>query len=185
MLSSISSELRRELLIGKITAPHGLKGAVRVQVLSDQPERFLELTSCLLLAQDESVLGEIDLESVSYLSPGMALLVLAGISDRQAAEKLRDHWLAVPRDQAIVLPQDRWFICDLLGCAVYDQDKGLLGRLTDVLQLHANDVYVVSQEGQNDLLVPILQHVLQKVDILERRIDLNLPDGLYEIYRKD
>ncbi len=157
---------------------------MRVQVLTEDPARFLDLASCLLLDQDETVLGEVNLASASLKSPALALVRLAHITDRAAAEKLRGLFLAVPREQAIELPEGRWFICDLVGCAVYDQARGLLGVLSDVLQLSANDVYVVSSQGEKDLLIPVLEQVLLEVDLAGRRIDVRLPEGLYEIYRK-
>ncbi len=183
-LSKADTGLRQELIIGRITGPHGLKGAVRVQVLTDQPERFLTLTSCLLLDQSEKLQKKIELTGSSLKSPGLAIVSLADLTDRQAAEKLRGCWLAVERSAAISLPADHWFICDLVGCQVYDEKIGLLGQLSDVLQLSANDVYVVSSPGEKDLLVPVLKQVLRQVDLAGRRIDVALPEGLYEIYRQ-
>ena len=116
-------------------------------------------------------------------SPEQLLIKLNGIDSRDQAEALRGHLLAVRREDAVKLPPDHWFICDLLGCAVYDATEGYLGDLADIMQNTAQDVYVVRLPGQPDILFPALKTIIQKVDIPGRRIDISLTEGLYEVYR--
>jgi 16S rRNA processing protein RimM len=72
----------------------------------------------------------------------------------------------------------------LLGCEVYDEIHGSLGFLKDVIQNSAHDVYLVRKSGQADILIPVLKTVVKEVDIDNRRIEVVLPDGLFEIYRQ-
>ncbi len=157
---------------------------MRVQSLTDDPDRFLALADCRLLAPDETELGCV---AVSFARPqkgSQVIMQFKGYADRLAAETLRGCLLAVDRAHAVRLPADRWFVCDLIGCEVYDDQRGCLGTLREILQHTAQDVYVVSQEGQPDLLFPALKLILRQVDITGRRIDVHLPDGLFEIYRE-
>ncbi|MEA4888282.1 MAG: ribosome maturation factor RimM [Clostridiaceae bacterium] len=172
------------LLAGRITAAHGLDGEVRVQSLTTDPNRFNELKDCFLVSADEKQRQAVSIESVR-LTPDRILIKLAHIDDRTAAERLRGCFIAVNRRQAVALPPDSWFICDLIGCGVYDMKRGYLGVLSDVLQPSAQDIYVVRLDGVPDLLFPALKSILIRVDIAEKRIDINLPEGLYEVYREE
>lgn len=156
---------------------------MRVQALTDDPNRFHDLKACLLLAADEKMLGHVTIQAVRPQNNGMVIVQFREHPDRTAAEALRGCLLAVERSQAVRLPADRWFVCDLIGCAVHDDREGCLGTLSDILQHTAQDVYVVRQSGAPDLLFPALKQILRKVDIAGRRIDIHLPDGLFEVYR--
>ncbi|MBP8989888.1 MAG: 16S rRNA processing protein RimM [Clostridia bacterium] len=175
--------LRKYLIVGQITAPHGIDGAVRIKSMTDDPERFCKLKNCFLLNQEEQVVKVVMIQSASF-QKNRILVHLAGCESRAKAESLKDHYLAVSRDQAIPLPPDCWFICDLIGCAVFDEQDGYLGKVSEILQSPAQDVYVVAKEGEPDLLFPSLKSILRQVDLKARRIDVRLPDGLFEIYRE-
>ena len=84
---------------------------------------------------------------------------------------LRDHYICVDREHAVKLPEGRYFVVDLIGCTVSDTNGNDLGKLTDVLETGANDVYVIS--GEKNLMVPALKKLLHKVDIENKHIDLD------------
>jgi 16S rRNA processing protein RimM len=174
--------MRDILHIGKITGAHGLNGEIKVFALTDDPARFSDLHECLLVTSDEKSRVPATATGARFFHDTV-LLKLKGIDDRSAAEKLRGLLISVTRDQAVALPPDTWFICDLIGSQVYDQEHGLLGELVDVLQTTAHDVYTVRLPGARDLLFPVLKSVLRQVDLAAHRIDVQLPAGLYEIYR--
>jgi len=176
--------LRPVLIIGKIGRAHGLQGEVRIQPMTNDPGRFCELNECLLVSPDEKILKEARCASARVF-PEQVLLRLQGYDTRESAETINGWLLAVKRENAVSLPEDTWFICDLLGCSVYDERRGLIGELADVMQNAAQDVYVVRMPGQQDLLFPALKIIIKNVDLQERRIDVQLPDGLYEVYRGD
>jgi len=91
----------------------------------------------------------------------------------------------VARETAFECPEGSGFVCDLIGVAVFDEQKGALGTLKDVMQQTAQDVYVVASPGQPDLLFPAAGGFIRKVDLVARRMDVSLPDGLVEVYRPD
>jgi 16S rRNA processing protein RimM len=182
--SAVKSDapLRKVLHIGKIVRTHGLRGEVKVLPLTNDPDRFCQLHECLLLSPDEKQCSNILLEGVKVV-PDQIIIKLAGIDNREQADGLRGWLLAVRREQAVRLPPDQWFICDLIGCNVYDETGGWLGELVDILQNSAQDVYTVRLPKQPDLLFPAAKAILRQVDIIGRRIDICLPDGLYDVYR--
>ena len=178
-----ASHTPRDILhIGKIVGVHGLAGELKVQPLTDDPKRFSDLENCLLVSFDEKTRITAKITGVRFFKD-QVLLQLADVSDRSAAEKLRGMLISINREQAVALPPDTWFICDLMGCDIHDAALGYLGRLTDVLQNAAHDVYTVSKTGEKDLLFPALKTIILKVDLDGRRIDVRLPEGLFEIYR--
>lgn len=110
------------------------------------------------------------------------LLTLKGIDTRDKAEALKNAYLSVPRSEAIALPEDRFFIADLIDCAVFEETGEYLGKITEVYQPGGNDVYeVVNDEGKT-MLIPALKHVVLFVDINTKKIIVRLLPGLKEVY---
>lgn len=178
-----SKTLRDILHIGRIIGAHGLKGELKILPLTDDPKRFLSLEDCLLVSDDETERVPAHAEGARFFND-QVLLTLKGVSDRTAAEKLKGYLVSVTREHAVALPPDTWFICDLLGCEVFDRHHGHLGQLKDIQSGTVQDVYVVAQAGQKDLLFPARKTILKNVDLDLRRIEVDLPDGLFEIYRE-
>lgn len=173
---------RNYLHIGRIIGAHGLSGELKVWPLTDDLSRFARLRECLIETPDEKNAQPAQAAG-ARLTREHVLLRLQGISDRTAAETLKGHWISVTREHAITLPPDTWFVCDLIGCQVFDTEHGYLGHLTDVLPTAAHDVYTVSLPPAKDLLFPALKTILLSVDVIAKHIDVKLPNGLYEIYR--
>jgi len=118
--------------------------------------------------------------SVKYFK-NTVILKLKEINDMEAAEALKESMIIIDRKNAIKLPKDRFFICDILGCEVYDSELGLLGKIDDILQLGSNDVYVVKgHEKYKEVLVPALKDVVKNIDIEAKKIDVVLPEGLLD-----
>ncbi|MGI6298026.1 MAG: ribosome maturation factor RimM [Saccharofermentanales bacterium] len=168
--------------IGRITAPHGVLGEVRVMPLTERNERFAGLRECYLTSPDETEHRLVKLKNTRE-QPPFILVTVEGITNREAAEKLRGWFLSVDRENAIELPPGKWFICDLIGFTVIDKHNGELGKLKDINQQTAQDVYVVAQKGQPDLLFPAAADFIIKIDPEAKRIDTALPAGLVELYR--
>jgi 16S rRNA processing protein RimM len=176
--------LRPYLVVGKITAPHGVNGAMRVLSMTQDNQRFHDLKDAYLLDARDQMLRSVTVDSAHLGVKQRVIIRIAGITNRTEADELRNLYLAVNRNQAIELPPDSWFVCDLVGSSVFDEHEGFVGRVQTILQLAAQDVYVIEQEGEPDLLFPAIQSIIKKVDPAHHRIDIDLPEGLYEIYRK-
>lgn len=154
--------------IGFVQRAHGVGGALKVQPLGSDPARFMPLKS--VTVERGGVFAEYAVTEVQVRAQTV-YLALEGVGDRNAAERLRGAYICVPRAEAVRLPADTYFICDLVGCRVTDTSGQDWGVITDVLQTGANDVYVV--QGQKELLVPALKRVLRSVDIDGKHILLD------------
>lgn len=171
--------MTKYLEIGKIVNTHGVKGILKVLPLTDSPERFRALELVYAGIDDESLLSY-TVESVS-LKNNFVLVKLKEINTVEQAELLKNSFLKVDRANAVKLPEDSFFICDIIGMEVIDLDsREIYGILADVLKTGSNDVFLVKKEGMKDLLVPALKSVIRSVDFEKKRIEVTLPEGLLD-----
>ena len=160
--------------IGQITNTHGLKGEVKVRPFTESPKRFEKLK--FILIDFNGDLKKFEIESVRYQKEDIVLLKLKGIDVIEDAEKLKNLYIKIPRSEAKETKIDEFFIADLIGCEVYD--KELIGVLDDVFTAGGSDVYVVKRDGKKDLLIPAIKSVIKKIDVENKRIDVEIPRGL-------
>lgn len=133
--------------------------------LTDDNGRFIGIEHAYL-EKGESY-ERVSIKSVS-VQPDAVYLELKGTTTRDEAERLRDLYLCVDRAHAVKLPDNTYFIADLVGCSVKDSSGREYGILTDVLKTGANDVYVI--EGRQKLMVPALKKLLLQVDTGKKSI---------------
>ena len=101
-----------------------------------------------------------------------AYITLEGVNDRNGAEALRGVLLYVRREEAVALSEDENFICDLIGCVAYDKKGERIGKLREVLQPGANDVYIFDT-ARGEMLLPALRRVVLEVDVQNARMVLD------------
>ncbi|HEV2471784.1 MAG TPA: ribosome maturation factor RimM [Chthonomonadales bacterium] len=162
------------LTIGHVAAPFGRLGEVRVRPDTDFPDRFLKLRHICLRPPG----GEARLMHVESARPhkGNILLKLRGIESIDDAETLRDAVVQIRSEEAVALPQNEYYIHDLIGCKVVCDSGRALGTLTTVLQGRANDVYVIGR-GKEEILLPAVREVVKEVDLPGRRIVVSPAPG--------
>lgn len=163
------------LRTGLITKPHGVQGAFKVMPLCDDASRFKTLSDAYIERDGAYTPVKVVRAGVA---PDMATIWLEGVETRDEAEALRGAYLCVDRAHAVKLPEGRYFVADLIGCEVFDTEGAGYGRLTDVMETGANDVYVIN--GEKELLIPALKKLLNTVDVENKRIVLNA-DVLREV----
>ncbi len=168
------------IVIGKITSAHGIRGEVKVYPLTDDPKRFLSMKDCHISGEDGVPVSDSSVEN-ARIDKTMVIVKLEGVNDRNAAEALRDKYLSVDRADA-VKDDDSFFIVDMLGMTVIDDERGELGTISDVFETGANFVISVRRKGKKDLLIPFLKAVCYDTDIESSVMKVKLPEGLYEIY---
>ena len=153
--------MKKFLTIGEITKPHGIKGEVKVFPLTDDIQRFKKLKRVFIDGQEVKI---------SYVTVGhdRAILRLEGVDSVEDAEKLRKKLLVVPREEAVKLEEDSYFIEDLKDCTVYDEEGLELGKVADVIQTGANDVYWIKKP--KELLIPAIRDVVLSVDVEAEKI---------------
>jgi 16S rRNA processing protein RimM len=162
------------LSIGQIINIHGFRGEVKVYPLTNEISRFNKLKEVYI--EENSQLVKYEVERVKFLS-NTVVMKLKGIETEEAAKKLRNFYVKVDRKSAVKLPKHTYFICDLIDLEVYDVKGTLLGKVRDVIQTGSNDVYVVGNSGK-DILIPALKDVVKEVDLWNKKIIVDLPEGL-------
>lgn len=169
------------LIIGEITGTHGVRGDISVFPLTDDITRFQKLKECVVTDKTGKVIREVNCIGVKY-AKNRPILNLKEINDMDAATLLKGKNLCVTRQNAVALPDNAYFICDIIGCVAFDDTDTMLGEITDVITTGANDVYVIKREGRKDLLVPAIRNVIKSVDTVAKTVIVSIPEGLIEIY---
>jgi 16S rRNA processing protein RimM len=152
------------VVVGRITRVHGLRGEVSVQVLSDNPDRFVDGAHVFLEDGAELVVH-------SARPNGSRLLVaFEGVADRTAAEALRGKTLVVPESLLPALPEGEYWPHELQGCEVITETGRELGIVRDVVPNPANDLWVAVDERGAETLLPAIRQVIVEVDLESKRI---------------
>ncbi len=173
--SSTDPASEETVLVGRVRRPHGVLGAVIVQNLTDNPERWS--AGSRLLAPPETG-GGLTVERAQ--EHGGAMLVwFEGVAGREAAEALRGAELSVRRDDVPPAPEGTWYEFQLVGCRVHDAAAGELGEVVDVVE-DGGGLLLMVDDGLRRLPVPFVDAFLVRVDLAAGRIDVDLPPGLIE-----
>jgi 16S rRNA processing protein RimM len=174
------------LEIGKIVAPQGLKGEMRVYPTTDFPERFEVAGKRWLLRPGETEPKAVELLNGRYMEgKNLYIIKLEGIENRNQVEELRGCKLVVPESDRPQLGEDEYHVADLINCSVYMQESGeLIGTVVDVIPA-GNDLLEVKlhqhEQKQKTVLIPFVKAIAPVVDLEARKIEITPPDGLLEI----
>lgn len=163
------------LQVGIITSTHGLKGEVKVFPTTDDPDRFKRLKEVLLDTGREK--QPLEIEGVKFFKQ-FVILKFKGIDDISAVEKYRQKGLYVTRENAVRLGRNEYFIADLIGLSVIDEEDAPVGVLKDVLETGANDVYVIEMTDGRELLLPAIKQCVLDVDMEAGRMKVHILEGL-------
>ena len=168
----------RYLVVGQVLGAHGIRGELKVEILTEDPHRFGLLQQVLVGLEDKEPVPWI-LEGYR-LHKGHALLKLQGCDDRTAAEMLRGYYIQVHFEDALPLEEDEYFEHQIVGLQVWTAAGELLGEVAEILYTGANDVYVVrgGSPGRRDILIPAIEDVVLEVDLDGGRLVVELPEGL-------
>lgn len=165
------------LQVGIISSTHGIKGEVKVFPTTDDANRFRKLEEVLLDTGRERL--SLQIEGVRFFKK-FAILKFKGYDSINDIEKYKGASLLVQRKDAVKLQRDEYFIADLIGMEVANEDGSFRGVLKDVLKTGANDVYVVSRESGSDVLIPAIRDCVLSVDLSAGRMKVHLLDGLLD-----
>ena len=166
------------LRVGVITTTHGVRGEVKVYPTTDDAERFLELEEIWLDTGKERF--PLKIQNVKFFK-NMVILKFEGYDDINAVQAWRQKDLLVTREQAVELQEDEYFIGDLIGLHVEDEEGNALGVLRDVLETGANDVYLVSRPGEKDLMLPAIKDCIREVDLESGIMRVRVLPGLLDL----
>lgn len=165
------------LQVGAITSTHGIRGEVKVFPTTDDPGRFKKLKKVILDTGRER--KELEIEGVKFFKQ-FVILKFKGIDNINDIEKYKGKNLLVSREHAVKLKKDEYFIADLIGMQVILEDGSLFGRLTDVLQTGANDVYCVETDQHGEVLLPAIGECIKNVDVEKGEMTVHILQGLLD-----
>lgn len=160
------------IAVARITTPHGVRGEVKLQPLTDFPHRFAE-TESLLLADGTRMI----LES-ARLQRDTVLAKFKGMDTPEAWIPYRRQELFITEDALMPLPDGQYYIHQIIGLEVVDESGAVQGTVGDVLQTGSNDVYVVKTSDGKEILLPAIDTVVKRIDVPAGRMVVVLPEYL-------
>ncbi|MDO4921509.1 MAG: ribosome maturation factor RimM [Phascolarctobacterium sp.] len=166
--------MNNQIVIGKIVAPHGVRGDIRILPLTEKPEQFLEL-DYLLLADGR----RLTLKHARF-HKRMVLATVAEINSMNEAELLRGQEVLINAGDLPELEEGQFYVADLIGLPVYDEQGAQIGTFKDALTTGSNDVYVIAVPGAKDILLPALKIYVKEINLAEKRIVVTLPEWVDE-----
>ncbi len=166
------------LQVGIITSTHGVRGEVKVYPTTDDPRRFRRLKEVVLDTGREKL--NLEIEGVKFFKQ-FVILKFKGLDNINDIEKYRQKILYVTRKNAVRLQRDEYFIADLIGLKVQDEDGTELGTVKDVIETGANDVYEVEMADGRSLLLPAIKQCILNVDVENGMMQVHVLEGLLDL----
>lgn len=160
--------------IGQIVNTYGVKGELKVYPLTNDIRRFDKVK--IVYIEENQGLYKYEIQHIKYLN-NIVIVKFKNVEDIESAEKFRNKYIKVHRNDAVKLPEDSFFVCDIIGADVFNLDGELLGKVYDVIQTGSNDVFVVKTEDK-EILIPALKTIFKEIDIIKGRMVVELPEGL-------
>ncbi len=162
--------------IGKIVAPFGIRGELKVFSLSDVPDRFVSLKMISVGPEHASYA----IKSVRPYKGDMLLLKLGGVEDANTAEMLRNRDLYIPASELATLPPDSYYQHDILGLVVYRLDNQEVGTITDIWSTGGSDIYVIKGRDGQEILIPAIKEVIKQIDLIRHVMYIDPMKGLLD-----
>ncbi len=169
----------RFLAVGRVSRPHGVRGELRVVLLTDYPGRLGQHAYFYLASPDSpEMVRRYPVEKLRRHKE-VLLLKLGGCDDRTGAEELRGQLVQIPTEEAVPLEEGEYYDFQLIGVKVEAESGESLGQVVEVLKTGANDVYIV-RGSWGEVLLPAVKDVVLKLDIEARQMVVHLLPGLLE-----
>ncbi|SKA76382.1 16S rRNA processing protein RimM [Clostridium sp. USBA 49] len=153
--------MKEFLAIGQIINTHGIKGEVKVYPLTDDIKRFRKVKTAYIDGVCKNIIW-------CKIQSNKVILKIEGIDSIEEAEKYKNKYIEVSRNEAVELSEGEYFIADIIGCKVFDKNNIELGEVYDVIKTGSNDVYWV--KGKKEILVPALKNIILDINIIENKI---------------
>jgi 16S rRNA processing protein rimM len=163
--------------VGKIVNTQGLQGEMRVLSVTDfAEERFKKGNILALFDKKDQFVMDVEIASHRKVK-NFDIIKFKGMYHINDIEKFRDFTLKVREEDLTDLEDGEFYYHEIIGLEVYENDI-LLGRIKEILQPGANDIWVVKRKGKRDLLLPYIPPVVLGIDIGQGRVDVEIPEGL-------
>lgn len=164
------------ITIGQILAPRGIKGKLKVKVVTDFPQRFAPASKVYVNQQPMTIDG-------AEWHKGNAIIKLNAIDSLDAAQKLTGQPIEIHRSQLEPLPEGQYYHFQLIGLEVWTTQGELLGTVTEILSAKSNDNYVV-RGSQGEILIPAIEDIVKSIDLDGGRIVIEPVEGLLSLNKR-
>lgn len=167
--------MKKMLRVGKITNTHGLKGDLKVLPLTDYMERFEELDWVYIDGNSEKFY----IKDVKYMST-LVLLSFKGYEDINMVEKFKDKYLLIDESQRRDLPEDIYYIADIIGLDVYTVKDEYIGKVKDIIQTGPSEIYVIKCDNGKEIMIPAVKEFVPGICLEKKRITVDPIEGMIE-----
>jgi 16S rRNA processing protein RimM len=177
------------LTLARLLRPHGIRGEIAAEILTDFPERLTKLREVWLWDERADLLQKISIEKcwLSVARGGQAVFKFAGVERIEDVEKLRGLQVQVPLSERMELPGGSYYISELVGCEVWevgaDEGQTKLGLVSGVQESGTPVLEVETPDGE--VLIPLATEICRTIDVGARRIEVVMPEGLRDLNRRD
>lgn len=158
------------LIIGRITAPHGIRGEFRMYIYSHFPDNILQLPEIYI--GDEETPRKL---SRARLKDNLVIMRVEGITSKEMADELRGELVRIDLEHAAPLEEGEYYHFQLIGLTAFDESGNELGTVVDIIETGANDVYVIKDSEGKETLIPALEDVVPEIDVENGRMVVNPP----------
>jgi 16S rRNA processing protein RimM len=162
--------------IGQVVALFGVRGEIKVRLLTSIPDRFAQLEAVYLGPEHR----QYTIERVRPYKGEMIVLKLADLHDANAAEPLLRQEIMIPVSQLAQLPPGSYYQHDILGLTVLTLDDRELGQIVDILETGSNDVYTIKGADGKEVLIPAIKDVVKRIDLIRHTMYVDPLPGLLE-----
>lgn len=161
------------LRVGIITSTHGIGGEVKVYPTTDDINRFKELDRCYISYGGELI--PVHAESCRFFK-NQAILKFKEFNDIGEVEKYRQSDIMVSREDAVPLKEGEFFICDIIGATVKDQNNEILGTVSEYIETGANGVFVIKNDAGSEVMVPVVKEWVTDIDMDNKLVMVHMLD---------
>ncbi len=165
------------ITIGKAVKPFGVKGEIKIESLTDFPERFKGLRRVYLVSPKGKEIA-CEVKAVRYAG-GVPYLLFSGYDSPEKAKALNGWFIKVPEQEAVPLPEGNYYWFELVGMEVVSESGEKLGTIVEVFETGSNDVYVMKR-GRKEVYIPATKEIVKQVDRKAKRMVIHLMEGLLE-----
>lgn len=162
---TIDNAIPDRLVIGRVTAPHGVRGEFRMYIYSHFPENILQLQE-IYIGDDPSPRKL----TRARQKDNLIIMRVEGVTSKEMAEELRGELVRIDLEHAAPLDEGEFYHFQLIGLSAFDEAGNELGTVSDIIETGANDVYVIKDAEGKETLIPALEDVVPEIDVENQRI---------------
>lgn len=165
------------LRIGVVTTPHGIRGEVKVFPTTDDVKRFQKCDEVILVTKQGNL--TLHVEGTKFFK-NIVILKFREYHDRNDVEGFRQCDLMVTREHALPLEEGQYYLCDVVGADVVEEDGTRIGTVTEVIETGANNVFAIRTDAGKEVLFPVIPDCIKKVDTEKGLVTAHIMKGLME-----